>query len=159
MSYTIEDFKLEVSNSETPDEINNALLKALDSKDIDITDPDNKEIILEYKNQLKDLKDSLNIEEDKVCNDLIESGKLELYLCKKDYLSCKSGNRYYLKVDDVKSFYIEKVKEISDRLDPEVLNRINSMRPLITAITDDGIGTLKKRTYLKIDLEEYFEKI
>jgi hypothetical protein len=161
MSYTIEDFQIEMKSVETPQEMTGVIDKLLDS-DIDVSNPEIKEMILEYRGQIEDYKKDMAIEEDKYCNQLIESGECELYLCKKDVQWWKVGNRYYVRVDDTKAKAIENLKEVMDRLKPEVVDRINSMKPLIWVISDNGIGTLKSRhLFTRQDgeiFEDYFEK-
>lgn len=95
MSYTIEDFHSEMKNTQTPVEMTGVIDKLLDS-DIDVTNPEIKEMILEYRSQIEDYRMDMMIEEDKKCSDWIESGKCEVYLCKKDVQWFKSGNRYHV---------------------------------------------------------------
>lgn len=162
MSYTIEDFQNQMSDCQTPDEMSSVIETMLDS-DIDINNPDIREMILEYRAQIEDYRKDMNIEEDNTCKNLIESGKCDLYLCKKDIQWWKSGNRYYVRIDDTKSQAISNLKEVMDRLKPEVIDRINSMKPLFWVISDNGIGTLKSRHLFTTQdgeiFEDYFEKI
>lgn len=156
MSYTIEDFKNQMSSCQTPDEMRSVIETMLNS-DIDISNPNIREMILEYRAQIEDYRRNMNkipkgnhiekeftrdyYSEDNTCKNLIESGKCDLYLCKKDIQWWKSGNRYYV-------------------IKPEV---INSMKPLFFVISDDGIGTLKSRHLFNTQdgeiFEDYFEKI
>ena len=162
MNYTIEDFQLEIDNCNTPDEMNGVIEKLLDS-DIDITNTDVKEMILEYRTQLQDYRNDLKVEMDQVCNKWIESGLCQLYMCKSDILGWKANNRYYVRIDDIRAENLERLKDVMDRLEPEVIERINSMEPLIWIISDNGIGTLKEHhVFVKLDdvkFEDYFEKI
>jgi hypothetical protein len=161
MSYTIEDFQIEMQSVETPQEMTGVIDKLLDS-DIDVTNSEIKEMILEYRIQIEDYRKDMAVEEDKYCNDLIESDKCELYICKNDIQWFKSGNRYHVRVDDTKSQYLENIKDIIDRLQPEVIEKLTSMKPLIWVISDNGIGTLKSRhLFTRQDgeiFEDYFEK-
>lgn len=163
MSPTIEDFQEEMKNCENAEQMNSVIEKMLDSPHIDITNPEVKEIILEYRAQLEDYRKEMAVEEDQKCNRLIDSGKCELYLCKRDVQWWKAGNRYHVRVDDAKAQAIENLKEVMDRLEPEVIDRINSMKPLIWVISDNGIGTLKSRhLFTRQDgelFEDYFEKL
>ena len=163
MLQTIEDFQEEMKNCENAEQMNSVIEKMLDSPHIDVTNRDVKEIILEYRAQLEDYRKEMQVEEDKNCNRLIESGKCELYLCKMDVQWWKAGNRYYVQVDDNKAQALENLKEVMDRLKPEVIERINSMKPLIWIISDKGIGTLKSRhLFTRQDgevFENYFEKL
>jgi hypothetical protein len=162
MSYTIEDFQIEIRKTETAQQMSEVIEKLLDSPNIDVKDPNVKEIILEYRAQLEDYRKDVAAEEDKYCNDLIESDKCELYICKNDIQWFKSGNRYHVRFDDTKSQYLENIKDIIDRLQPEVIEKLTSMKPLIWVISDNGIGTLKSRhLFTRQDgeiFEDYFEK-
>ena len=185
----LDDFKIKMSNS-SPDEMGDIIEQMLDSKEIDFENEEVRESIREYRAQLEDYRNDLHlqiqqtesqliyseilnvkVEQDKTCNEWIESGKCDLYLCKKDiqYLCkkdiqwWKSGNRYYIRIDDTKSQAISNLKEVMDRLKPEVIERINSMKPLFWVISDNGIGTLKSRHLFTTQdgeiFEDYFEKI
>jgi hypothetical protein len=162
MSYTIEDFQIEMQSVETPQEMTGVIDKLLDS-DIDVTNSEIKEMILEYRSQIEDYRKDMMVEEDKKCSDWIESGKCELYICKKDIQWFKSGNRYHVRVDDTKSQYLENIKDIIDRLQPEVIEKLTSMKPLIWVISDNGIGTLKSSHVFTTQngeiFEDYFEKL
>jgi hypothetical protein len=163
MSYTIEDFQIEIRKAETTPQMSEVIEKLLDSSNIDITDPNVKEIILEYRAQLEDYRKDMAIEEDKYCNQLIDSGECELYLCKKDVQWWKVGNRCYIRIDDTKSQYLENIKDIIDRLQPEVIEKLTSIKPVIWVISDNGIGTLKSRHLFNRQdgeiFEDYFEKV
>lgn len=162
MTYTLEDFQMEMENCNNPDEMNEVITKLLDS-DIDFNNKDIKESILEYRAQIEDYRKDMMIEEDKKCSDWIESGKCEVYLCKKDVQWFKSGNRYQVRVDDTKSQYLENIKDVMDRLHPELIEKLNSMKPLIWVISDNGIGTLKSsHVFTTRDgevFDDYFEKV
>lgn len=160
MSYTIEDFQIEMQNTETPEEMTGVIDKLLDS-DIDVSNPEIKEMILEYRAQIEDYRKDMLVEDDRVSNEWIESGQCKLFMCKKSVLSYTEGNRYYVRINDIKSQYIENLKDVMDRLEPEVVERFNNMKPLIWVISDEGIGTLKKyNVWLReYNFEDYFEKI
>lgn len=156
----LEDFQIKMSNS-SPDEMGDIIQQMLDSKEIDFENEEVRESIREYRAQLEDYRNDVKIEQDKTCNEWIESGKCELYLCKKDVEHLwVSGSRYYVRVDDTKSQYIHNLSEVMDKLKPEVIEKINSMKPLIWVIRDNGIGTLKEKNVFVFDnFEDYFEKI
>lgn len=156
----LEDFQIKMSNS-SPDEMGDIIEQMLDSKEIDFENEEVRESIREYRAQLEDYRNDIKAEQDKTCNEWIESGKCELYLCKKDVDNLwASGSRYYVRVDDTKSQYINNLSEVMDKLKPEVIEKINSMKPLIWVIRDNGIGTLKEKNVFVFDnFEDYFEKI
>ena len=61
----------------------------------------------------------------------------------------------------LRSDYFEHLKDVMDRLQPAVIERMNSILPVFFIISDDGIGTLKKYEIFskKYNFEDYFEKI
>ena len=156
----LEDFQIKMSNS-SPDEMGDIIQQMLDSKEIDFENEEVRESIREYRAQLEDYRNDIKAEQDKTCNEWIESGKCELYLCKKDVDNLwVSSSRYYVRVDDTKSQYIHNLSEVMDKLKPEVIEKINSMKPLIWVIRDNGIGTLKEKNVFVFDnFDDYFEKI
>lgn len=156
----LEDFKNKISNS-SPDEMAGVIEEMLDSKDIDFENKEVRESIKEYRAQIEDYRNDIKADQDKACNEWIENGKCDLYKCKKgvDHL-WESGNRYYVNIDDTKSRYIENLSQVMDKLKPEVIDKINSMKPLIWIIRDNGIGTLKEKNLFVFDnFEDYFEKV
>jgi hypothetical protein len=129
------------------------MLRLLDS-DIDLVD--NKELLIEYKAQIQDLKEQINIEEDIKINDLIENGSMELWTCTKSVNEFVEGSRYYVQIDDVKSKYTESFEgDIPEAL----LDYINGIKPLIWIVTDNGIGSLKYKVLVTdFDFSEHFNK-
>lgn len=151
--YTIEQFVEDFDDAQTPEAKQEVLLKLLDS-DIDVVD--NKEIILEYRAQIKDLKEQLDIEASAVIDIQIEQGFVELYTCNKSVNEFVQGSRYYVQIDDVRSKY-------TDRFEgdvPQVMkDYFNGIKPLIWIVTDGGIGTLKdKRLVTDFEFTEHFNK-
>lgn len=151
--YTIEQFVEDFEMAQTPEAKQEVLLKLLDS-DIDVVD--NKEIILEYRAQIKDLKEQLDIEASAVIDIQIEQGFVELYTCNKSVNEFVQGSRYYVQIDDVRSKY-------TDRFEgdvPQVMkDYFNGIKPLIWIVTDGGIGTLKdKRLVTDFEFTEHFNK-
>ena len=110
MSYTIEDFQIEMQNAERPEEMTGVIDKLLDS-DIDVSNPEIKELLLEYRAQIEDYRKDMLVEDDRVINEWIELGKCELYICKKSISSYNEGERYYVKVNDDRSDYFEHLKD------------------------------------------------
>jgi hypothetical protein len=151
--YTIEQFVEEFEEAQTPDAKQEVLLKLLDS-DIDVVD--NKELLIEYKAQIADLREQINIEEDIKINDLIDKGLMELYVCKKAVDKFVEGSRYYVHIYDYKSklVAIEGV-DIPD----DIKAYVDNIKPLIWIVTDNGIGSLKyKRLVTDFDFSEHFTK-
>jgi hypothetical protein len=151
--YTIEQFIEDFEMAQTPDAKQEVMLKLLDS-DIDLVD--NKELLIEYKAQIQDLKEQINIEEDIKINDLIENGLMELWTCTKSVNEFVEGSRYYVQIDDVKSKYTESFEgDIPEAL----VDYINGIKPLVWVVTDNGIGSLKYKVLVTdFDFSEYFNK-
>jgi hypothetical protein len=151
--YTIEQFAEDFEDAQTPDAKNEVILKLLDS-DIDVVD--NKEIILEYRAQIKDLKEQLDIEASVVIDIQIEQGFVELYTCTKSVNEFVEGSRYYVQIDDVRSKYIE---SFGDDIPEAMKDYFNGIKPLIWVVTDKGIGTLKYKVLVTdFDFSEHFNK-
>jgi viroplasmin and RNaseH domain-containing protein len=150
--YTIEQFIEEFEESQTPDAKQEVMSRLLDS---DIYLVDNKELLIEYKAQIQDLREQLDIEEDIKINDLIDNGSMELFTCIKAVDEFVEGSNYYVQIDDYKSklVAIEGVdvpQNIKDYLD--------GIKPLVWVANDRGIGTLKFRTLINFEFSEYFTK-
>jgi hypothetical protein len=153
VEYTIEQFIEEFEEAQTPDAKQEVMLRLLDS-DIDLVD--NKELLIEYKAQIADLREQINIEEDIKINDLIDKGLMSLYTCTKSVNEFVEGSNYYVQIDDVKSKYIESFEGDI----PEVLlDYINGIKSLIWIVTDNGIGSLKYKVLVTdFDFSEHFTK-
>lgn len=149
--YTIEQFVEDFEDAQTPDAKQSVLLTLLDS-DVDVVE--HKELLKEYKEQIQDLKDQLDIEGDAVINIEIEQGFVKLYTCTKSVGNYIEGSNYYVKIDDVKSKYTESFE--GDVPQP-IKDYFNGIKPLIWIVNDNGIGTLKyKRLVIDFDFSEHF---
>ncbi len=156
VEYTIEQFIEEFEEAQTPDAKQEVMLRLLDS-DIDLVD--NKELLIEYKAQIQDLKEQINIEEDIKINDLIENGSMELYTCTKSVNEFVEGNRYYVQIDDVKSKYIESFENSYFYIPDDIKAYVENIKPLIWIVTDNGIGSLKYKVLVTdFDFSEHFTK-
>lgn len=153
VEYTIEQFIEEFEEAQTPDAKQEVMLRLLDS-DIDLVD--NKELLIEYKAQIADLREQINIEEDIKINDLIDKDLMSLYTCTKSVNEFVEGSRYYVQIDDVKSKYTESFEgDIPEAL----VDYINGIKPLIWIVTDNGIGSLKYKVLVTdFDFSQYFNK-
>ena len=151
--YTIEQFVEDFDDAQTPEAKQEVLLKLLDS-DIDVVE--NKEIIKEYRSQIQDLREQLDIEADAVINIQIEQGFVELYTCNKGVNEFVEGSRYYVHIDDYKS----KLVAIEGIDIPQAIkDYVSGIKPLIWIVTDNGIGTLKyKRLVTDFEFSEHFNK-
>ena len=160
MEYTIEQFEIDFDNSYSLETKREVLEKALDT--FDVSDSDIKETLLKYKEALKDLQTEMKIEEDLKCKSDIENGVAELYTCIKDYdglgLTLNPGSNYYINYDDVKNKYVP--KESEDDIPDFIKEYVSNIKPLIYVYLDNGIGTLKFRSIIRLedDFENYFIK-
>lgn len=118
-----------------------------------ISDEDLKEL----QSQINDTTEISAIEEDVIISMEIEDGKYQLYTCIKDLEGYKSGLNYYVKVDDPKEFYLSTGIADTNTL---IKDMIDSIKTIYYIVTDDGIGTLKKKNIFtnSFDFTEYFIK-
>jgi len=151
IKYTIEKFVEDFEDAQTPDAKQSVLLTLLDS-DVDVVE--HKELLKEYKEQIQDLKDQLDIEGDAVINIEIEQGFVKLYTCTKSVGNYIEGSNYYVKIDDVRSKYTESFE--GDVPQP-IKDYFDGIKSLIWIVNDNGIGTLKhKRLVTDFDFSEHF---
>lgn len=146
-SYTLDIFEKEFNEAQSEKAKQDALIRLLDS-DIDFTIPENKERIVEYRAQLQDYRQELQVETDYLINLELEMfpGKWQLYTCIKDVNNCTTGNNYYVKIDDMaKEYQNDEIPE--NGFDTSaILAYISNIKPIIWIVTDNGIGTLKSKT-------------
>ena len=151
--YTIEQFIEDFEAAQTPD-AKQALFQTLIESDIDLVD--NKELLIEYRAQIADLREQLHIEEDIKINDLIDRGSMELYVCNKAVDEFVEGCSYYVMIDDVKSKYTE---SFGDDIPQALKDYLNGIKPLVWIVNDSGIGTLKYRKLVTdFEFSDYFTK-
>ena len=150
--YTIEQFVEDFDDAQTPEAKQEVLLKLLDS-DIDLVE--NKEIIKEYRSQIQDLREQLDIEADAVINIQIEQGFVELYTCNKGVNEFVEGSRYYVHIDDYKSKLVA-IEGVD--IPQNIKDYLDGIKPLVWVANDNGIGTLKFRTLINFELSDYFTK-
>ena len=154
--YTYEKFKEDFEDAQTPEAKQEAIFALLDS-DIDVNEY--KEDIQEYRAQLQDLKNQMEVEEDASINTGIENGTFKLYNCIEDVDQYKAGSNYYFKVDSIKTKYTAAL--IGDGSESEIPSEIkeyfNGLKDLIWVVTDEGIGTLKKKNLVvDFDFSKHF---
>jgi hypothetical protein len=156
MEYTIEQFEIDFESAPNPEAKSEVLYKALDN--LNVEDPNVKEVLGQYKNELKDLREQMITDENKFCEDAIREGKFEVYECVKSLEPFEKGGSYYVMIDDV-----AKVYEASITADnPIIKEYIKKIKPLAYIIVDNGIGTPKRRSVFpknEYDFNEYFVKI
>lgn len=167
MQYTIEQFQIDFELA-TTDEKSELLIKALDN--LDINDPDVKEILSQYKSELKDIRDQMVIDENDFCDKAIQDGKFEVYKCIHPVEKFEMDGSYYVMIDDVAKVYeanIIPVPEFLKTYEPNVENPIikeyiSKIKPLIYIIVDNGIGTPKRRSVFprsEFNFDNHFVKL
>lgn len=153
-SYTLDTFEKEFNEAQSEKEKQDVFNKLLDSN-IDFTDPENKERMIEYRAQLQDYRQELQIEDDCLINLELEMfpGKWQLYTCIKDVNATpiSEGKNYYVKIDDLAKQYQDAEGEIPEA----IAEYVSKIKPLIWIVTDNGIGTLKSRDLF---IEEIYGK-
>ena len=153
VEYTIEQFIEDFEMAQTPD-AKQALFQTLIESDIDLAD--NKELLIEYKAQIADLREQLHIEEDIKINELIDNGSMVLMTCIKAIDEFVEGSSYYVMIDDVKSKYTE---SFGDDIPQALKDYLNGIKPLVWIVNDSGIGTLKYRKLVTdFEFSDYFTK-
>ena len=156
VDYTIEQFIEEFEEAQTPDAKQEVMLRLLDS-DIDLVD--NKELLIEYKAQIQDLREQLDIEADIKINDLIEKDSMELWTCTKSVNEFVEGSRYYVQIDDVKSKYSESFASSYFYITDDIKAYVDNIKPLVWVVTDNGIGSLKYKVLVTdFEFSEHFNK-
>jgi hypothetical protein len=154
--YTIEQFIEDFEMAQTPD-AKQALFQNLIESDIDLVD--NKELLIEYRAQIADLREQLHIEEDIKINDLIDRGSMVLMTCIKSVDEFVEGSSYYVMIDDVKSKYTESFATSYFYIPDAIKEYVDSIKPLVWIVNDSGIGTLKYRKLVTdFELSDYFTK-
>jgi hypothetical protein len=151
-SYTLDIFEQEFNEAQSESAKQDVLNKLLDS-DIDFTIPENKERIVEYRAQLQDYRQELQIQDDYLINLELEMfpGKWQLYTCIKDVNVCTTGKNYYVKIDDLAKQYQDTYGEVPEA----IAEYVSKIKPLIWIVTDSGIGTLKSKNLF---IEQVFGK-
>jgi len=161
--YTYQKFKETFEDAQTPEAKQNAIITLLDSN-IDVKEY--KEDIQEYKDQLKDLKHQMEVDEDAYINKGIDNGTFTLYTCTQNTHQYTAGNKYYVSIDNIKTRYTAAL--IGDAPESEIPKEIkeyfNGLRDLIWIVTDNGLGTLKKKELVvgfnfDFDFYKHFTKL
>jgi hypothetical protein len=119
----------------------------------EVSDEDIKELQM----QINDVIENSKIEEDITISMEIEDGKYQIYTCIKTIDCYKSLGNYYVKIDDPKEFYLSTGISETNSL---IKDMIDSIKPIYYIVTDDGIGTLKRKNIFPKDIEfsNYFTK-
>lgn len=148
-------FYEEFSLADTPEEKSELLDNFLALNELPAED------VVELKAQITDVREGMALEEDAIINFEIEDGEYKLYTCVDtlvtDNFIYQSGSNYYVKVDDPRDFY--KSTGIGET-NAVIQSMIDSIKPIYYVVTDDGIGTLKRKNIFpeNVDFLKYFTK-
>jgi len=155
MQYTIEQFEIDFESA-TTDEKSEVLIKALDN--LDTSDPDVMETLSQYKNELKDIREQMVIDENAFCEKAIQEGKFEVYKCVHPVEKFEMDGSYYVMIDDVAKVYEANITADN----PIIKEYISTIKPLVYIIVDNGIGTPKRRSVFpknEFNFDEHFVKL
>lgn len=153
---TIEKFELEFNLCDTIVE-KNKILKDFIESGIDLDSNESKEFISECKYKIEDILEQESIEQDFLINVAIDNGDFSLYDCTESVEQYRKDSTYYVKVVDIADDYR---KTGIGETNPLINELINLIKPIYWIVTDDGIGTLKRKNILSenIDFKKHFSK-
>lgn len=148
---TLEQFEIDFREA-TPKQ-KQELLDSLLESDIDFTDVENKEILKELKEQLKDAINEEEIQENALINyELDETSKYKMFTCKNSTDKYYEGNSYYISYVDLRKQYEDTGIAVDN---PQLLEYFANIKPVCHIILDRGLGTLKRKEVL--DYDEFVE--
>jgi hypothetical protein len=161
MSY-MDKFEVDINDADTVESKQKVLSDFINSDFFALMEitPEVREKLKEYRDQIKDIREQIDIESDILINMEIEDGKYKLYSCIKDVDNYKSGCDYYASVDEIKKRYTEKLvggEVFLKDLDTKIQDYIGGLKDLVWIVTDDGIGTLKRKNLVvDFDFSKHF---
>jgi hypothetical protein len=154
---TIEKFENEFNDAQSL-ELKRELIEKLLDSDIDFNDSEIKSKLKEYSSQLQDFKETMEIENSLLIDTDIENGKYQLYTCIEEtefFTKYVKGRNYYVSIDDISKRYIENIGDITD-LNDEFKEYLSNINPVVWIVSDDGIGTLKRKYSFSDDFSKHF---
>jgi len=154
---TIEKFENEFNDAQSL-ELKRELIEKLLDSDIDFNDSEIKSKLKEYSSQLQDFKETMEIENSLLIDTDIENGKYQLYTCIEEtefFTKYVKGRNYYVSIDDISKRYIENIGDITD-LNDEFKEYLSNINPVVWIVSDDGIGTLKRKYTFSDDFSKHF---
>lgn len=154
---TIEKFENEFNDAQSL-ELKRELIEKLLDSDIDFNDSEIKSKLKEYSSQLQDFKETMEIENSLLIDTDIENGKYQLYTCIEEtefFTKYVKGRNYYVSIDDISKRYIENIGDITD-LNDEFKEYLSNIKPVVWIVSDDGIGTLKRKYTFSDDFSKHF---
>lgn len=154
-NYTLDTFEEKFKDTQNFEQKKQLIDDLLDS-DLNFNDPDIKERLAEYRAQLKDYWVDMKLEENASIEKGIEDGSYQLYTCIKETDKYKQGYNYYVYISELKKQY--EATEIAS-VSEELANYIANIKDLVWIVSDDGIGTLKRKSLFRENFNEYFTKL
>ncbi len=151
----IEYFETEFNDCDTISEKENLLQEFV--KTANLSDPDIEEFVTECRMKINDIIESSAIEEDVTIDLEIQDGIYKLYNCEESFGDYQSGSNYYVKSVDLADVYR---KTGIGETNPQIQNMIDSIKPIYWIVTDDGLGTLKRKNIFpkELDFSKFFTK-
>lgn len=126
-------------------------------KTANLSDPDVDDLVTECRMKINDIIETSAIEEDVTIDLEIQDGIYKLYTCEESFGDYQSGSNYYVKSVDLADVYR---KTGIGETNPQIQNMIDSIKPIYWIVTDDGLGTLKRKNIFPKDLDfsKFFTK-
>ena len=151
----IEYFEKEFNDCDTISEKENLLQEFI--KTTNLSDPDIEELVTECRMKINDIIESSAIEEDVTIDLEIQDGGYNLYTCDESFSDYQAGSNYYIKSVDLADVYR---KTGIVETNTEIQNMIDSIKPIYWIVTDDGLGTLKRKNIFpkELDFSKFFTK-
>jgi hypothetical protein len=151
----IEHFEKEFNDCDTILEKEDLLQNFI--KTANLSDPDVEDLITECRMKINDIIETSAIEEDVTIDLEIQDGIYKLYTCEESFGDYQSGSNYYVKSVDLADVYR---KTGIGETNPQIQNMIDSIKPIYWIVTDDGLGTLKRKNIFpkELDFSKFFTK-
>ena len=126
-------------------------------KTANLSDPDVDDLVTECRMKINDIIETSAIEEDVTIDLEIQDGIYKLYTCEESFGDYQSGSNYYVKSVDLADVYR---KTGIGETNPQIQNMIDSIKPIYWIVTDDGLGTLKRKNIFpkELDFSKFFTK-
>ena len=151
----IEHFEKEFNDCDTILEKEDLLQNFI--KTANLSDPDVEDLITECRMKINDIIETSAIEEDVTIDLEIQDGIYKLYTCEESFGDYQSGSNYYVKSVDLADVYR---KTGIGETNSQIQNMIDSIKPIYWIVTDDGLGTLKRKNIFpkELDFSKFFTK-
>ncbi len=151
----IEYFETEFNDCDTISEKENLLQNFI--KTANLSDTDIEEFVTECRMKINDIIETSAIEEDVTIDLEIQDCIYNLYTCEESFGDYQSGSNYYVKSVDLADVYRKTGIGETNTL---IQDMIDSIKPIYWIVTDDGLGTLKRKNIFpkELDFSKFFTK-